>query len=69
MKNIVICGYHGFSNSGDEALLWSMIETLRKKIPDVNITVLSIHPESTAKLYNVNSVYRYNLLKIRKLFS
>lgn len=68
MKNIVICGYHGFSNSGDEALLWAMIDIIRKKSSDVHITVLSIHPHSTAKLYNVDSVYRYNLLKINKLF-
>ncbi len=68
MKNIVICGYHGFSNSGDEALLWAMIDIIRKKSSDVHITVLSIHPDSTAKLYNVDSVYRYNLFKINKLF-
>lgn len=68
MKNIVICGYHGFSNSGDEALLWAMIDIIRKKRSDVHITVLSMKPESTAKLYGVDSVYRYDLLKINKLF-
>lgn len=68
MKKIVICGYHGFANSGDEALLKAMIDILRRKHPDISITVLSMHPESTEKLYNVKSVYRYNLLKIRSLF-
>ncbi len=68
MKNIVICGYHGFSNSGDEALLCAMIDIIRKKCKDTHITVLSIHPDSTAKLYNVDSIYRYNLFKINKLF-
>ena len=68
MKKIVICGYHGFSNSGDEALLWAMIDIIRKKESDVHITVLSMHPESTSKLYGVDSVYRYNILKINKLF-
>lgn len=68
MKKIVICGYHGFANSGDEALLKSVIDTLRAKQSDLSITVLSMHPESTKKLYNVDSVYRYNLIKIRSLF-
>ncbi len=68
MKNIVICGYHGFSNSGDEALLWAMIDIIRKKRSDVHITVLSMHPKSTSKLYGVDSVYRYNLFKINRLF-
>lgn len=68
LKKVVICGYHGFANSGDEALLKAMIDILTKKYPDISITVLSMHPESTEKLYNVKSVYRYNLLKIYKLF-
>ena len=68
LKKIVICGYHGFANSGDEALLKAMIDTLRRKSSDLSITVLSMHPESTQKLYGVNSVYRYNLFKIYRLF-
>lgn len=68
MKKIVICGYHGFANSGDEALLKAMIDILKRKEPDLLITVLSMHPESTKKLYNVNSVYRYNLFKVYNLF-
>ncbi len=68
MKKVVICGYHGFENSGDEALLKAMIDILRKKHKDISITVLSMHPESTERLYNVSSVYRYNLIKIYNLF-
>jgi len=68
LKKIVICGYHGFSNSGDEALLKAMIDTLKKKYSDLSVTVLSIHPESTKKLYGVDSVYRYNIFKIYRLF-
>lgn len=64
----MICGYHGFSNSGDEALLWAMIDLIREKCKDVKITVLSMHPESTSRLYGVDSIYRYNLFGICKLF-
>ena len=33
MSDIVISGYHGFANSGDEALLFAILKTLRKKNP------------------------------------
>ncbi len=68
MNNVVICGYHGFSNSGDEALLRTMIGQLRAKAPDVHITVLSIKPKSTAGLYGVESVYRYDPIALSRVF-
>ncbi len=66
MSEIVISGYHGFANSGDEALLWAILNTLRKKKPDITVTVLSKTPEETAKDYGVTSVYRYNCFKVRR---
>ena len=66
MSDIVISGYHGFANSGDEALLFAILKTLRKKKPDLNFTVLSKTPEETERVYNVKSVYRYNFFKVRK---
>lgn len=66
MSDIVISGYHGFANSGDEALLYAILTTLRKAKPDLDVTVLSKVPEETAIEYGVNSIYRYNFGKIRK---
>lgn len=66
MADIVISGYHGFANSGDEALLFAILNTLRKKRPDLDFTVLSKKPEETSAVYNVNSISRYNFFKIRK---
>lgn len=68
MKHIVICGYYGFANSGDEAVLKSMIEMLRKSMKDVQITVLSNRPELTCQQYQVDAVYRYHLFKINRIF-
>lgn len=65
MSDIVISGYHGFANSGDEALLWAILNTLRKKKPDITVTVLSKTPEETARDYGVTSVYRYDYFKVR----
>ncbi|MBQ7400054.1 MAG: polysaccharide pyruvyl transferase CsaB [Clostridia bacterium] len=66
MADILISGYHGFANSGDEALLFAILNTLRKKRPELDFTVLSKKPEETSEVYNVNSISRYNLFKIRK---
>ncbi len=66
MKRVVISGYYGFANSGDEAILRTIISDLRELEPDISITVLSIDPEATTKQHGVNAVYRYNLLKLLK---
>lgn len=66
MADIIISGYHGFKNSGDEALLFAILNTLRKKRADLDVTVLSKVPEETARVYDVNSVSRYNFFKVRK---
>ena len=66
MSDIIISGYHGFSNSGDEALLFAILSTLRKKKPDISVTVLSKIPEETARVYGVKSINRYNFFAVRK---
>ena len=66
MADILISGYHGFANSGDEALLFAILNTLRKKQPQLDFTVLSKKPEETSAVYNVNSINRYNFFRIRK---
>ncbi len=66
MADIIISGYHGFRNSGDEALLFAILSTLRKKKPDISVTVLSKIPEETARVYGVKSINRYNFFKIRR---
>lgn len=66
MADVVISGYHGFANSGDEALLFAILKTLRKKRQNLDVTVLSKTPEETARVYGVKSISRYNFLKIRK---
>ncbi|KYO66548.1 polysaccharide pyruvyl transferase CsaB [Thermovenabulum gondwanense] len=60
MKGAVISGYYGFNNLGDEAVLYFILENLKREIPGVKITVLSNSPENTSKTYGVNSVKRDN---------
>lgn len=64
MSNIVVSGYYGFKNAGDEAMLAAMIEVLSDLDPDVNITVISANPEDTKDRHGVSSVYWLNYLQI-----
>ncbi len=61
---IVISGYYGFNNSGDDALLQSIVQDIKTADEKAQITVLSNSPEQTKKLYGVNAVNRYNLIMV-----
>ncbi|WP_170291907.1 polysaccharide pyruvyl transferase CsaB [Heliobacterium mobile] len=64
MATIVLSGYFGYNNAGDEALLKAMIAALRSKRPDIRIIVLSGQPALTRKDHQVIAVHRYNPLAI-----
>lgn len=63
---VVISGYYGFDNLGDEAILKSIIIALKEADKNIEITVLSNNPTKTEKNYNVKSVNRWNINKIYK---
>ncbi|MEK4384769.1 polysaccharide pyruvyl transferase CsaB [Solibacillus sp. FSL W7-1464] len=65
--HIVLSGYYGFDNVGDEAILLSIITALRKEQPDVEITVLSNNPDTTSKTYGVAAVNRWKIKEISKV--
>lgn len=64
MINLLIAGYHGFGNCGDEAILKAMTTNIRGLADDVDITALSRNPEFTKTEYNVKSVQRFNVLQV-----
>lgn len=69
-KKIVISGYYGFRNSGDEAVLQSILIALQKQSQALGISiepiVLSIDPEWTSATYGVKSVHRMKLVEVRQ---
>lgn len=65
-KKIIISGYYGFDNFGDEAILQTLITRLKKN-KNCDINVLSSNPKETSKNYNVKSVNSFNMIKV--LFS
>ncbi len=66
MINILIAGYHGFGNCGDEATLQAMTVNIRDMAGDVRITALSYKPELTKTEYNIESVQRFNAMQVFK---
>ncbi len=58
MKKIFICGYYGFDNLGDEAILRSLVEGIRSQEPSVELTVLSASRHETEEEYGVKAISR-----------
>lgn len=69
MKKIVISGYYGFDNLGDEAILAGIISLLKKNNRELKITVLSANPAKTKSLYGVEAVSRNSLINILALLA
>ncbi len=59
---IVICGYYGYANAGDEIILRQLVKGIKNKLPEMALSVLTRPGEKKKRGYrNVN---RYNPLKI-----
>ena len=65
MKKVLVSGYLGFGNFGDEALLYVLIKHLLELgIQRNNITIISNKPNITGNIYNVNAVNRWNFFEV-----
>ena len=62
--DIAILGYYGYKNSGDEAILRSTLDAFRKLDPELTYIVFSKNPCETKKVYHVDSINRFNLIKV-----
>ncbi|WP_334072180.1 MULTISPECIES: polysaccharide pyruvyl transferase CsaB [Paenibacillus] len=68
-QTLVLSGYYGYRNSGDEAVLQSILSALEEEslTAGISITpvVLSIDPEWTSRTYGVQAVHRMKLAEVR----
>ena len=55
---VILCGYYGMGNGGDEALLASLLQMLPASVEPI---VLSGNPQETRDRYQVNAVPRKSL--------
>ena len=60
-KRIIVFGYYGYRNLGDEEILRMICRDLGDRY---GLTVLSRRPKETAALYGVNSIGRFHILQI-----
>ncbi|HXO16694.1 MAG TPA: polysaccharide pyruvyl transferase CsaB, partial [Candidatus Dormibacteraeota bacterium] len=62
---MLLSGYYGFGNLGDEALLEVIVERTHARFPSAQLEVLSGTPRSTADRYGVAAVPRWDWRAIR----
>jgi polysaccharide pyruvyl transferase CsaB len=55
-QKVVIAGYFGFGNAGDEAILSVLVERLKQECADVEIVIVSGDPQSTEQLYKARAI-------------
>lgn len=61
-KGIIISGYYGFDNFGDDAILGVIVDKLKSM--GSNIAVISNNPAKTSRLYQVYSVKNFSFLSV-----
>ena len=62
---ILLSGYYGFGNLGDEALLEVIVEQLRQRFPEAIIEALSATPDQTTEAYGINATLRSDLRAVK----
>lgn len=64
MYKILVSGYYGFHNIGDEAVLRCVTQQIRQALPQGELTILSSDPQDTREKYQVHSVPRMCIPKV-----
>lgn len=62
---VLLSGYYGFKNLGDEALLEVIVEQMRRRFPATQLEVLSATPQITAATYGVAATPRWDWRAVR----
>jgi len=61
---LLIAGYYGYGNAGDEAILSGMVVDLRQVIDDVELCVVSADPKATQKLHGVHALKQSDVISL-----
>lgn len=65
MKKAILCGYYGYGNGGDEALLATLLQMLPREVEPI---ILSGNPMKTQEQYGVKSYARMKVFDLFKVF-
>jgi polysaccharide pyruvyl transferase CsaB len=63
---VLLSGYYGFGNLGDEGLLEVTVERIRRRFAGVVLDVLSATPEATAARFGVDATPRWQMRAVRR---
>ena len=58
MAKVLIAGYYGFGNLGDDLLLKAIVQEIRQADPEGEITALSARPAETGRVFGVRAICR-----------
>lgn len=61
MARILISGYYGFDNLGDDTVLFGMLSAIRKLRPGTEMAVLSNQPKRTEELFGIPAFNRWSM--------
>jgi polysaccharide pyruvyl transferase CsaB len=64
MSKVLISGYYGFDNAGDDTVLYGIINSLQKQLPTLEIAVLSNKPKETEALFGIPAYNRWSFAQI-----
>ncbi len=66
---VVMSGYYGFDNAGDDAILQAVHQEIQESRDkeNIEITVLSNNPRETAVRYGLRAVHRFNLWAVARV--
>ncbi|NLY09705.1 MAG: polysaccharide pyruvyl transferase CsaB [Tissierellia bacterium] len=65
-RRLLMSGYFGFQNSGDDAILKAMVNDIEKTFPENYLEVLTNNPDLTKKQVNVDGVQRFSWIDVWK---
>ncbi len=64
MKKVLLSGYYGFNNSGDDAILTSIVSDIQELSGEVDIKVLTKDKERTRKQVGLPGVDRFSIREV-----
>lgn len=62
--DVLLSGYYGFDNMGDDSILETVITSLTAEKPDIRITALTKKPKFDSRRFGIRCVARMNLLSV-----